>query len=244
MFNSEVIQSFNDIELLLYNYIIRNKDKIIYMTIRELAKESHVSTTTILRFCKKVNCDGYSEFKVKLKILLEKEEKYTINKDNFFLIDYFKKLNKSELDTKIESICNLIISSKNLIFIGSGTSGILCKYAARYFSATGRFATYIDDPYFPTNYKAYENSLIIALSVSGETPSIINLMNTFKKADCSIVSITNSENCTISKMSDINIAYYVQPESMGIANITTQIPVLYIIESIAKTLHFSQTILS
>lgn len=237
MFNNEIIQSFNNIELLLYKYITRNKDKVIYMTIRELADESHVSTTTILRFCKKVNCNGYSEFKVKLKLMLENSNESKITNDNSFLVDYFKKLNTHELDSKIKTICDLILSSKNLIFLGSGTSGILCKYAARYFSATGKFATYIDDPYFPTNYKTYENSLIIVLSVSGETHPIIKLIDNFKIENCSIVSITNSENCTISKMSDINISYYVQQEFISAANVTTQVPVLYILELIAKTLH-------
>ncbi len=37
------------------------------MKVRELAEEVHVSTTTILRFCKKVGCEGYSEFRLKLK---------------------------------------------------------------------------------------------------------------------------------------------------------------------------------
>lgn len=37
------------------------------MTIRELAKELQVSTSTILRFCNKNNFDGYSEFKEALK---------------------------------------------------------------------------------------------------------------------------------------------------------------------------------
>lgn len=71
MFNSEIIKSLNDLELVLYRYIIKNTEKVTYMRIRELADEAHVSTTTILRFCKKFDCNGYSEFKVKLKIYLE-----------------------------------------------------------------------------------------------------------------------------------------------------------------------------
>ena len=73
MFNYEIIQSLNDLELLLYRYIMKNIEKVIYMRIRELADEAHVSTTTILRFCKKVNCEGYSEFKVKLKMYIERK---------------------------------------------------------------------------------------------------------------------------------------------------------------------------
>lgn len=237
MFNYEIMQNLNDLELLLYRYIMKNIEKVIYMRIRELADEAHVSTTTILRFCKKVNCEGYSEFKVKLKIYVEKHENNKVNNDTSIIIDFFKKLDNSELNDKLDVLCELIKEANTVIFIGSGTSGVLCKYAARYFSSIGKFAMYIDDPYFPRNYKAYEDSVIIAISVSGETSPIIDHISNLKREKCTIVSITNSENCTISKISDLNISYYVQQEKLGISDITTQIPVLYIIESIGKRLH-------
>lgn len=237
MFNYEIIQSLNELELSLYRYIMKNSKKVIYMRIRELADEAHISTTTILRFCKKVNCEGYSEFKVKLKMHIEKNENSKINNDTSIIIDFFKKLDNSELDKKLDTLCDLIKETSNVIFIGSGTSGILCKYAARYFSSIGKFAMYIDDPFFPRNYKVYEDSVIIAMSVSGETPPLIEHISNLKRENCTIVSITNSENCTISKISDLNISYYVQQEKLGISDITTQIPVLYMIESIGKRLH-------
>lgn len=237
MFNYEIIQSLNDLELSLYRYIMKNSEKVIYMRIRELADEAHVSTTTILRFCKKVNCAGYSEFKVKLKMNMEKNESSKVNNDTSILIDFLKKLDTNELDKKLNTLCDLIKEASNVIFIGAGTSGILCKYAARYFSSIGKFAMYIDDPYFPRNYKFYEDSVIIAVSVSGETTSIIDHISNLKRERSTVVSITNSENCTISKISDLNISYYVQQEKLGISDITTQIPVLYVIESIGKRLH-------
>lgn len=46
----------------------------MYMTIRELADASAVSTTTALRFCKKMHCDGYSEFRIRFKLYLEQEQ--------------------------------------------------------------------------------------------------------------------------------------------------------------------------
>ncbi|AGF59115.1 DNA-binding MurR/RpiR family transcriptional regulator [Clostridium saccharoperbutylacetonicum] len=237
MFNYEIIQSLNDLELMLYRYIMKNADKVVYMRIRELADEAHVSTTTILRFCKKVDCEGYSEFKIKLKMHIQKNESNKINDDTSIIIDFFKKLDNSELEKKLNTLCDLIKAANNVIFIGTGTSGILCKYAARYFSSIGRFAMYIDDPYFPRNYKMYEDSIIIAISVSGETATVIDHISNLKRENSTIVSITNSENCTIAKISDLNISYYVQRERIGISDITTQIPVLYIIESIGKRLH-------
>ncbi|WP_026885778.1 MurR/RpiR family transcriptional regulator [Clostridium beijerinckii] len=237
MFNYEIIQSLNDLELSLYRYIMKNIEKVVYMRIRELADEAHVSTTTILRFCKKLNCEGYSEFKVKLKLYLEENESTKVNNDTSIIVDFFKKLDNSELDRKLNVLCDLIKKARNVVFIGTGTSGILCKYAARYFSSIGKFSMYIDDPYFPRNYKLYEDSIIIAMSVSGETRTVIDYISNIKRENTTLVSITNSENCTISKISDLNISYYVQQERLGISDITTQIPVLYIIESMGKRLH-------
>lgn len=53
MFTHIALSTLNGLELMVYNYVIKNKDKVMYMTIRELADEADVSTTTILRFCKK-----------------------------------------------------------------------------------------------------------------------------------------------------------------------------------------------
>jgi DNA-binding MurR/RpiR family transcriptional regulator len=51
--------SLNNLEMMVYNYVIKNRDKVMYMTIRELADAAGVSTTTILRFCRKLSCEGY-----------------------------------------------------------------------------------------------------------------------------------------------------------------------------------------
>ena len=68
MFKYEQVKDLNDLELEVYNYIMRHQEKVLEMKIRELAEGSHVSTTTVLRFCKKMGCNGYSEFKVKYKM--------------------------------------------------------------------------------------------------------------------------------------------------------------------------------
>lgn len=237
MFNCEVIQSLNELELSLYEYIMKNSKKVPYMRIRELAEEAYVSTTTILRFCKKLKCEGFSEFKVKFKMYIDEENIEKISDDTSELINFLKKIENSELDRKLDELCELIEAASNIIFIGIGSSGVLCKYAARYFSSIGKFAVHIDDPFFPTNFMYYDNCLIIALSVSGETPTIIDNITRLKKENCSIVTITNNENCTIARMSDLNLSYYVKEVKVGESNITTQLPALYMIERVGKKLY-------
>ena len=131
----------------------------------------------------------------------------------------------------------MVLAIFTIIFLGIGSSGILCKYAARYFSAIGKFTFHIDDPFYPKNFKCHGECLVIALSVSGETDNTIENITRFKEEGFSVASITNSENCTIAKMSDLNLPYYVQQVKVNYSDITTQLPVLYMIERIGKKLY-------
>ena len=51
LFRYDKIQKFNETEIELYKYMISNAEKIPFMTIREIASDTKVSTSTILRFC-------------------------------------------------------------------------------------------------------------------------------------------------------------------------------------------------
>lgn len=81
----------NDTEMDIYNYIATNLDTVIYMRIRDLAEATHVSTTTILRFCRKFGCSGFSEFRVKLQMYAQERTKVAVDmSDETTYIDFFK----------------------------------------------------------------------------------------------------------------------------------------------------------
>jgi DNA-binding MurR/RpiR family transcriptional regulator len=234
MFSSEVIATFNELETTLYDYICKNSEKVIYMRIRDLADETHVSTSTILRFCRKINCEGFSEFKVRLKLFLDKNEEKTIKSSQYALSDFMERTLNGNLDSIIKEAASLIVESDNLIFIGTGSSGILAEYGARYFSSLGKFSMYVKDPYIPIHANFLHNSTTIALSVSGENSFTVSHLNQLKQKGSNIISITNNKHCTIAKMADINISYYVTEEWYKKSNITTQIPVVFILEETAR----------
>ena len=236
MFSYNKIQSLNELELSLYNYIMKNSEKVIYMRIRELANEAHVSTTTILRFCKKLDCEGFSEFKIKFKMYIEEGGGKELTDNTSMIIDFLKKAQTPDYREKIDKVCEEIYHSNNLIFVGIGFSGIIAKYAARYLSAIGKNAVYIDDPFYPIPFKRTDKYVTIAFSVSGETPTVIDHINALKRRGSKIISITNNENSTLARISEINIGYYVQQEKTEDKDITTQIPALYIIETIGRRL--------
>lgn len=97
MFSHSAIASLNNLEMMVYNYVIKNRDKVTYMTIRELADAAGVSTTTVLRFCRKLNCDGYSEFRVRFKLYLEQNEPQQANFGTSEIISFFKSVNNERI---------------------------------------------------------------------------------------------------------------------------------------------------
>ncbi len=235
LFTSKQIATFSDLEHSLYSYIIKNIDKVIYMRIRDLANVTHVSTTTILRFCKKIDCDGFSEFKVKLKMYQEgQEERNEILTGEKSLTEFLERTLTQDFQSKISDIAKVIAKAQRVVFIGIGSSGILAEYGSRYFSGLKKFAFYIKDPFLPIHEQYIEDSVTIVLSVSGETSTTLAQVNQFKQEGSVIVSITNNADSALAKLSDHNLAYYVSTEFIGNTNLTTQIPVVYLLERLAK----------
>lgn len=240
MFEVNKLKSLNDLELEVYRYVVNNIESVKNMKIRELADQTFVSTNTILRFCKKMDCNGYAEFKVKLKMYLDEEKETLLNSDMSQLVDFFKKTSSSDFEAKLNEICEVVLSSKRVIFLGSGMSGIIAKYGARYFSSVGIFSTYIDEPHYPTDSPFTDNTLVFVLSISGESNDILSHVTRFKRENCQIISITNSQNCTLAKLSNINISNYIQRFRLGIYDITSQIPTVSIIERLGINLYNMQ----
>ena len=240
MFGYKVLQSYNELEMLVYNYIMEHKEEVKYMTIRELAEAVHVSTSTIIRFCKKTGCEGYSEFRVQFKLFLkeENENRKKLTQDNGMdeIMYFLHTVTSTAYEESIVKVTELIQESRQLIFIGIGTSGILGKYGARYFSNIGKFSQYIEDPYYPIE-NDMESTVVIALSESGETQQTLKMAERFKRHNCKLFSITNGSSCTLAKMSDYNLSYFVQKRLVREEyNITTQIPVIYLLETIGRRL--------
>lgn len=240
MFGYEVLQSYNELEMLVYNYVMDHKEEVRYMTIRELSDAVHVSTSTIIRFCKKTGCDGYSEFRVQFKLFLkeEQENKKKMLQDNGVdeIMYFLHSVTSTAYEESIVKVTEMIQEARQLIFIGIGTSGILGKYGARYFSNIGKFSQHIEDPYYPIG-NDMEETIVIALSESGETQQTLKLAERFKRHNCRIFSITNGSSCTLAKMSDYNLAYYVPKHLVQDEyNITTQVPVIYLLETIGRRL--------
>ena len=237
MFSYEEIQTYSETDIRIYKYITANLDKISYMTIRELASELNVSTSTILRFCNKNNFESYSDFKKAIKKEIFVQNNCVPKEDLQELSEFFIKANSHAFEEKLLFAIKSLRNANLIIFIGMGSSGTLAKYGARYFSNIGHFAVGLEDTFYPIETFQWINTVVVALSESGETEKLIEAIHQFKKKNCCILSITNSSLSTLAKLSDWNFSYNLNTKRInGGYNATTQIPVIFIIEALAKRL--------
>lgn len=140
MFSYEEIQTYTETDMLIYKYIISNTDKLPYMTIRELAKELHLSTSTILRFLAKNGCESYSGFKESLKKETDSQNALPPMEDLRELSTFFARANSNAFEEKISFAVNTVRRADLILFAGMGSSGTLAKYGARCFSNMGKFS--------------------------------------------------------------------------------------------------------
>lgn len=226
------------IDLDIYKYVVNHLEQVSYMRIRDLAKETHTSTTSILRFCQKFECEGFSEFRIKLQLFLKDKKTAVTPVDETAFIDFIKRTTQEAYQEQIMRAVEVLKDKELVLFIGEGASNVVAAYGALYFSSLFTLALRIEDPEnYPVDFLAERLSdkiCIIALSVSGETPEIIEYLNHVNFGKSASISITNSAKSTIAKLSDVNIPYYIEQESMNTANITSQVPAIYTLEYLAK----------
>lgn len=242
LFQYQQIARMNERELIVYNYVSSHLEETGRMNIRELAAACQVSTTTVLRFCRKLECSGYTEFKYRLQQALKKKwEAVAYDFSNIPAIQYMENLAADrEIQEKIEQAARWCAQAKKILFLGEGASGIMGAYGARLFSSTGVSAFAITDPYYPPPRKDMEDTVVFVLSVSGENVHMLSLINSYKKRRVKLISITNTDQCTVARISRLNFAYYMPliyawPE-VSEASLTTQIPVVCLLELVAGRL--------
>lgn len=217
------------------DFIDNNFDKVGYMSIRSLAKEIGVSTSTIVRYIKKLSFDSYTDFQAKC---IEKQNQLMENNTNSSvdLIDCLKQLETEKFFKQLQAASKLINSAELILFGGVGNNEGIAQYAAHCFSSNNKFALSLNHSFY--NLTSFpKNTVCIALSVSGESMDMIQLVKDFRSKHIPILVISANNNSTLSVLSDLTISYdMINQEDENTTNINSIIPIIYIIEKLASNL--------
>lgn len=237
MFNQENVKLLTNTELKVYEYLVQHTQKVIRMSVREIASETHVSPATVTRTISKLGFENIWECKLHLKEMDNRKHNKKVFETSEIVEEFFSRSMQSEYEEKIQSAVELIANSEVALFFGIGTSGLIAAYAARQFSNLGQSTFHIQDAYYPFHLisKQYTNTVAIVCSVSGETDITLRKVGDLKSLGSKIISITNSSTNSLARQSDINLAYHLTPEYVDDeVNVTSQLPVVFLIETLAR----------
>ncbi len=145
-------------------------------------------------------------------------------------------LNSDFLDA-VETIYN---SDGKVVVCGMGKSGNIGRKIASTLSSTGTLSVFINpaEGVHGDLGVIARNDVIIAISKSGETGELIQLLPFIKRIGAKIISITNNKNSTIANQSDINLIIDIDKEAcpMNMAPTTSTTCTLALGDAIAVSL--------
>lgn len=233
-FTYSQVESLNETEAYVYNYVVKNTKKVLNESIRELANDTHVSTATIMRFCKKMGCEGLTELKYRLK---ESEEMQETKEDN--VADQFgffiEKIKSSDYLDSIHRAAEIIKQSDLILTLGIGTTGDFAKYTSRLLSGVGYCCYGVDGAAYPVQRVAEgHQEVIIAFYERIQKKLLFEEIYRYKNKNYMIIMFSNNNMGSMEHLCDEVI--HVSDGSVMLGKIHSGIPMLYAIEKLAYEL--------
>ena len=65
-----LLPALNEQEQKVGQYVLDHPDEVIHLAMSDLAQRCAVSATTVFRFCRRVQTDGFQDFKIRLALEL------------------------------------------------------------------------------------------------------------------------------------------------------------------------------
>lgn len=188
-----------------YQFLNTHQQLISYMSLRDIAKQTHISTATILRLITKMGYKSFQEYKFSLK----EDESVDLSYDLTEIIKALKHLEDDYYEEKLYEIAGLLKETNAVIFHGIGGSAPIAAYGARKLAETGLFSFSSSDPFF-INASMLKQRADIFLSISGNTKEILDLATLVSKDNESgqfSIAITANLSSDLAKLCDWTIAY-------------------------------------
>lgn len=178
-------------------------------SIQQIAKENYISTTYIVKMCKRLGFDGYSELYYSLSRQLEHPETGndgTVSSALKNLIDNYD-------PQQIDRFCQMLYRSRKqkMFTSGEGFSDLIVSYMVQRLSICG-FLAYNHVHFFDfmlfqedigNDTAEQEPSIMFVVSQSGEAEPVVNDVRHARQNGYKIVLFTKRDDSTLARLSDI-----------------------------------------
>lgn len=239
------------LEIKICEFIFKNTDSVIHMSITSLALKCGVSEATIVRFTRKLGYCGYNDFKV----ALAQEISQNVEIGNIMVAGDIQKNDTIETIAKkyyevnvnslqhtmalmnygeIEKSAQIIMAAKKVHFLGIGYSGITAQDTKYNYMRIG-----IDTGAYTDGHTMImmcsiidKNDVVFAISHSGDTIEIVNSLKIAKENGAKIVCVSGNGSSKIAQYADSMITYVSTETKFQAGSIPAKIAQYFVLELI------------
>ena len=228
-------------ELEMMQYVHDHSDEVASMSIQTFAKEINYSTSTVIRFCRKLGFSGFPEFKFFLRNLnLQKELNDTPTNVSVASI-------KNTIKADLESTASLL-GSDDLFQIARLLSGNRPIYLYSPAGLTDIAVSYLESMLFISGcqkvYKttaakalrhfiqtAEKEDIFIFISNSGRFESTLNLAKEARLHGLTVISISSIENNDLAELSNYNLRFFSKKRENNGVDLTSRLCSFFVLSS-------------
>ena len=193
--------SLYDAEKKVADYLISHPSEAIEMSVSELAQHCEASQATIVRFCKKIGCKGFHQLKIRMAGEQREQEEQVIS--NEINLDHMEQSLNNILGSKLEElkatysnfdpkelreIIDKILQADMIEFAAMGNTIPIALDGTYKFNQLG--------------IKAVEKDMLFAISASGASKRLLNMVEIAKENQAVTVAITNQAKSPLAEACD------------------------------------------
>lgn len=221
---NEIFSSYNslyDAEKRVADFILKNWERTMNITIVDMANEIKVSEATIIRFCKKIGLKGFHDLKIQMAKEFynkNKSEDYNhildvdsmkqsiLNIRNTKLEEISETFNNMKSD-EIKEILELISNAKIVEFAAMGNTIPIALTGSYKFNQIGirSYTSTIWESQMSYSKSLTNEDVLIAISDSGESKKLLRIAEIARASGAKIISIIGRKNSSLEKHSDYMI---------------------------------------
>lgn len=215
------MDSFFDTEKKIGDYIVRNPKKVVDMTVGELAKECGVSEASVSRFCKRIELKGFHHLKISLaRELVDAKDGGEIS--GHISVDDMEGSLRGILSNKMEElrqtvamidreelkkILGVINNADTVLMAAVGNTIPVAMDGAYKLNQIGirAMSTPIWETELGYSYNLTDKDVVVAISNSGESTGVIQILEAAKSRGAVAISITNNARSSVAELSTYHI---------------------------------------
>jgi len=236
---------FRKAERRIADFILKNPEEVINLSITELAEKSEASESSVVRFCQSLGYRGYYELKISTarELVVPPQHIYEeINlsdtvasiKEKVFqanilaLQDTIKMLDNRELKKAVE-----VISKAGLVvFYGMATSAAVALDSAHKFLRINLNSVSYSDSHMQAISAALlkKGDVAIGISHSGSSKEVVEALRIARQSGATTICITHHIKSPITKVADIKFYTAARESTLRTDAMTSRIAQLSILD--------------